>query len=299
MLVTNDVTLTYTNSAGKSIQLGLNTPFVIHTGNRDTQANNIYGVPIPNRHGERKTGSRAERKRIRLTGEIRPELDHNIAEEILNNAFNITIGGVLEFYNATTRRRFSLRCDVKEKPSMEWNAKKSAWVYEVMLESLEPFWEGESTTFSITNIRKMWRYPMSFPRKGVVPRRAMIFGIQTSGTDISFENAGNVVSGFAATLTARTGTVVNPAVVDLTTGHKIRLLYTMQPNDVIVMDIQPNRRTITINGENAFHLLDDEGSYFFLINVGANNIGYTADENISNMYVRIRYTPLSTFSGGH
>ena len=298
MIVTPDVTLTYTNTARKSIKLGWDTPFVVHPGNRDNQRNNVYGTPIPNRHGERMTGSRADRKHIRLTGEVRRGLNPYTAETMLNEAFNITIGGILEFFNSRTRKRFILRCNVSEKPVMEWNQSRSIWVYEVMLESLEPFWEGQSTTFSITNVRPMWRYPMTFPRKGAVLRRAMLFAKQTSGTHLVFENEGNVVSGFTAILTVRSGTVTNPSIIDLTTGNRIRLLYTMQPQDEIILDIHPNRRAITINGVNALHLLDDVGSYFFLIAPGQNDIGYTADENITNLFVRIRYTPLSTFAGG-
>ena len=82
------------------------------------------------------------------------------------------------------------------------------------------------------------------------------------------------------------------------TGEKIKLLYTMQKDDVIsiVSDILEKR--VVINGMNGFKFIDAEHTTFFLLTAGTNRIGYNADENVSNLYVHVRYVPNFTFAEG-
>jgi len=127
----------------------------------------------------------------------------------------------------------------------------------------------------------------------------MVFGIRHATLETRFENMGNVESGFTAEIHARHGTVVNPSIMDMETGNQIRLYYTMARGDRFVVENYQHIRRITLNGENALHLLDQEATAFFLIQVGRNRIGYRADENVSNMEVRVRYTPEYTFVGGY
>jgi len=301
LFVTPHVTLTYKNSAGRAMTFNFFSPFVITAGGgEEHHANNVYGVPAPGRHGESGTGMRMDRRHIRLVGEIRKDtISRESAREILHNSFNPTLPGVLTSDNAQTGVHRHISCVLEELPTVEWHPQKKCLVFEIMLVALDPFWRGRPLTVSIAQTLKRWSYPMSIPQRGSVLPSTMVFGIHHATLETRFQNMGNVESGFTAEFRARHGTVTNPSIRDEETGNQIRLNYTMARGDVLIIENYLHLKTIRLNGERAMHLLDAESTRFFLIQVGTNRIGYRADENVSNLEVRVRYTPEYTFVGGY
>lgn len=53
-----------------------------------------------------------------------------------------------------------------------------------------------------------------------------------------------------------TGPGVNPLFVNQTTGRQLRILSPLTSEDVLVVDTRPQKRTVTLNGVDAFPLLD-------------------------------------------
>jgi len=72
----------------------------------------------------------------------------------------------------------------------------------------------------------------------------------------------------------------------------------MRPDDVITIISTLQERRVLINGVNGFRHLDVDVSTFFMIDVGTNVIGYFADENVSNVFMSVRYIPNYTFAIG-
>lgn len=70
------------------------------------------------------------------------------------------------------------------------------------------------------------------------------------------------------------GPSVNPEVRNNTTGEYIRVNRTLGPDDVLFIDT--SNATVEINGQNVFNWID-LGSTFWKLQVGANEIQYTAD----------------------
>ena len=304
LFVTPYVTLTYENSAGRSIAFNFNSPFVITSGGGgESHSNNVYGVPSPGRHGETGTGMRMDKRHIRLVGEVRNNwgLTREAAREILHNSFNPTLQGILTSDNRMTNVTRSITVSLEELPTVEWNPQKGCLVFEIMLVAMDPspFWRGRPLTVTIAQTLKRWHYPMSIPQRGSSLPDTMVFGIHHATLETRFMNMGNVRSGFTAEFRARHGSVTNPEIRDEETGNKIRILHTMARGDRIVIENYEQRKTVSLNGENALHLLDAPETRFFMIQVGQNRIGYRADENVSNLEVRVRYTPEYTFVGGY
>ena len=277
---------------------GFASPFVITSG-QESHPNQVYGVPAAGRHGESATGMRMDRRRIRLVGEVRrADIDSELAREMLYDAFNPTLEGLLVSENPFTGVRREIDCRLEELPVIEWSHQKRCLVFEIVLVALSPFWRGRPLTVAIAETTRKWSYPMSFPQRGSALPEHMIFGIRRQTLETRFENAGNVASGFTATFLARGGTVTNPSIRDEQSGAQIRLNYTMQQHDSITIENYLHKKAITINGENGFRFLDADGTSFFLVRVGRNRIGYRADTNISNLEVHVRYTPEYTYVGG-
>ena len=302
LYVTPHVTLTYQNSAGRSMSFNFNSPFVITArGGGESHTNNVYGVPAPGRHGETGTGMRMDRRHIRLVGEVRNNfgLTREAAREILHNTFNPTLQGVFTSSNRQTNVTRSISCVLEELPTVEWNESKRCLVFEIMLVALDPFWRGVPLTVTIAQTVKRWSYPMSIPQRGSKLPDTMVFGIHQATLETRFQNMGNVESGFTAEFRARHGTVKNPSIRDEETGNQIKLDYTMARGDVLIIENYLHLKSVRLNGENALHLLNPPKTKFFMIQVGTNRIGYRADENVSNLEVRVRYTPEYTFVGGY
>jgi len=301
LFVPVDAHISYTNVKGDSISFNFFSPFVITAaGGIEDHKNNVYGSPAPGRHGETRSGSRMDRRHIRLVGEIRKELDREEARQIFYRAFNNTLEGTLLFHNTRTRLWRNIRCELEELPIIEWSARRKCLTFEVPLVSLEPFWNGRSTVQRISENIKLWHFPMTFPQAGSnLLDNQMLFGVRNPNLSSFFDNVGNVASGFTAILRARIGTVVNPSIINETTGEQIRILHTMQPSDRIVIENYMHIKRIWLNDEDSFHLLDDEITTFFLIDVGRNHIGFRADINVINLYVEAIYTPLYTYVGGY
>jgi len=164
--------------------------------------------------------------------------------------------------------------------------------FDIDLVCPDPFWKGQSVREIIAVTRKMFTFPMKIPKKGVV------FGLRRATLESTFENKGNVEGDFIATIRARNGTVTNPEIITALTGERVRILYTMRPDDVITIISSLQERTVLLNGANALHLLDVDVSQFFRIAVGTNVIRYSADENVSNIFMHVDYIPNYTFALG-
>jgi hypothetical protein len=128
-----------------------------------------------------------------------------------------------------------------------------------------------------------------FPLK--IVKGEFTFGLRKRQLESKFENGGNVESGFICTFRSYGGTVKNPSVINSITGEQIRILYNMQKGDKIEVINRLQEKQVLINGVNGFRYYDAKNSRFFKIAVGTNIIGYSADENINNLFVSVSYIP--------
>lgn len=115
----------------------------------------------------------------------------------------------------------------------------------------------------------------------------MVFGVYNFERNVTVNNRGNAPTWVRAVFTV-TGNapVTNPK---LTYGDSfIRILYTLQPGDVLEIDTE--KRTVRINGVNSIQLIDWRSQVTsFHINPGYSVIGYDADENVDQLSVRIYF----------
>jgi hypothetical protein len=74
-------------------------------------------------------------------------------------------------------------------------------------------------------------------------------------------------------------------------GRFVRVKTAMEQGDVLVVDTRKRHQVIELNGENVYQRIDRLSDPFEL-EVGDNFLEYGADENYTNLDVRIFYTPL-------
>ena len=90
---------------------------------------------------------------------------------------------------------------------------------------------------------------------------------------------------------AARGPVTGPKITLVGTGQFIRVRVAMEKKDVLLVDTDKRHQVIELNGVNVYQKIDRLSEPFELA-VGGNYLEYDADENYSNLDVRLFYTPL-------
>lgn len=285
MLMSTYSKLTYRNEVNQELSLS---PFSTFWCEKceETISNQIHLQKQVDTHGKFFTGMSLNERYITLTGFVMHGMDIHNANSTLQIVFNPTIKGTLYFENTALGISRNIECRILSIPSCYWSQKQLK--FDINLICPDPFWKGESITEYIAQIVKKFKFETAIPKNG------MSFGTRKRTLESKFENAGNVESGFQAFIRAAGGTVINPEIRNEATGEKIKILYTMKKNDVLLITNTLQEKRIEINGINGFKYLDAKNTTFFKIMVGSNRIGYYADENISNMTVHVTYTPYYT-----
>jgi len=285
MLMSANAKLIYKNAVGEEISLAPLSTFWCEKC-EETMANQIHSKKQVDTHGKFFTGMSLDERHITLSGTVMPPMDAYSAMSKLQRVFSPTLSGMLYLRNDAMRIKREIACRIKELPKVYWS--KGALKFDINFVCLDPFWRGEDIVEYIALTLKQFKFSAAIPADG------MSFGTRRQTLESKFENVGNVESGFKALIVAFGGTVVNPEVRNEASGEKIKILYTMQRYDTLLIVNSLQEKRIEINGVNAFKYLDAESTTFFKLAVGTNRIGYFADENVSNMSVNVIYTPYYT-----
>lgn len=103
--------------------------------------------------------------------------------------------------------------------------------------------------------------------------------------DVEMSNDGDVPSGMKVYIRAK-GDVINP-MVRVGEGY-VRMLVSMRQGDEILLDATSRPPIVTLNGQNAMHLVDRNSSILnMVIAVGETTIEYDADDGDQSMSVAV------------
>jgi hypothetical protein len=286
MLLPPWVALSFENEAGKALSLS---PFSAFWCEKCEEAlpNNLHSIKQAGTHGRYFTGMSMDERMFVLSGHVDPKMTLKSAICSIQEVFNPTLSGVLTYRNARDNTLREIGCRLSELPKLYWSGNRLR--FDVQLTATDPFWKGPPQLVNIAETMKQFHFPV------VIPREGLSFGLMHHRLETRFENAGNVESGFVAVLLARYGRVKNPEIRNEVTGERIRILFEMNKGDELVITNLLQKKHIDINGRNGFRHLDAGNTTFFTLAVGTNRIGYHADENISNLFVHLRYVPNYTF----
>ncbi len=157
---------------------------------------------------------------------------------------------------------------------------------------------------NMANISKMIAFPwrclkkkvsVSDPYKGLC-LGGNITGYRTLSKEVLLPNDGDVPTGLQIQFIAERGPVTNPKITLVRTqqgesGLYMRVKLAMNQGDVLLVDTNTRHQVIELNGVNVYQKIDRLSEPFFL-QVGNNYLEYDADENYTNLDVKLYYTPL-------
>lgn len=138
---------------------------------------------------------------------------------------------------------------------------------------------------NMASITALFSFPLFIPKeKG----RAMSY--RTLKKEVRLSNGGDVPTGIEIHMIATRGAVKNPKIIKISSGEFIELFLDLKKGDVLKINTNSGKKSITLNGENVFKE-KNKMSTFFQIEVGDNLIKYDAEENYTNLDVKLYYTP--------
>ena len=135
-----------------------------------------------------------------------------------------------------------------------------------------------------------WESGFEFPCE--IPEEGMEFGTRSKETIKVVDNDSTTAIGIQMTIIAE-DMVVNPSIMNVTTGETLKLLCTMLPDDQIVITTeQGNIDVILYRGGEKIdynYTVDEENEGYVQLETGRNYINYTADEGDDYMNVNFDF----------
>lgn len=121
--------------------------------------------------------------------------------------------------------------------------------------------------------------------------KKQIMGYQKISQSVLITNDGDKAVGAEFVITATRGDVSNPIIQNETTGQYIKVVRTLSMGDILRISTIPRQKEILINGSNAITDMDRMSDLSLSIIPGDNVLEYDAADGMTNMDVRLYYTP--------
>lgn len=144
------------------------------------------------------------------------------------------------------------------------------------------FTDGEATHIEMAGWESLFEFPCEIPEEG------MEFGRRIKETIKVVDNESTTPIGIQMTILAE-DVVVNPSVMNVTTGEVLKLLCTMLPGDEIVITTRQGEiDVVLLRGAKEIdynYTVDEENEGYIQLETGRNYINYTADSGGDYMSV--------------
>lgn len=284
-------TFTLTRQDGRSLLLGRDPIRLVSaegTENGSYTLSTAENAQIP---GAVVTGQKLPPRQLELSG----DLDYTRREELRREMmafFAPDQPGVAVVRRGDTERKIAYRVSALTFRQKQLCAPAE---FTLRLYCPNPYWENVSDYGkNLAAAVPLIGFPLILP-DGAQPHgrgsRRFLTGYTTTNRTAYLGNGGDAPAGIRAELTATRGQVVNPSLTLLDTGQRVRVLVTMAKGDRLELSTVPRQKTVTLNGENAFHLVDRD-SEFFSVPVGGGRLEYDAQDGYTNLDLRLFYTPV-------
>lgn len=285
--------LTYENSRGERIVFGVGSRYHVNiqkdvTGMSDL-TNTIYSTSSMGQNGDTYTGVRIEPRVIEINGKIKdPEKANQLklrrdALKILNPELD----GTLYYTFGDFQRKIGARVDsapIFTHPDLSQE-------FKITFKCLDPFWQADVETKSdIASWLGDWEFPVEIDKDDP---EDMIFGHHEESVIVDIYNDGHVSTGMRVRFRA-IGALSNPLLFNVNTREFIKVNYSMEAGDEILINTQYGQKTVTLirNGTetNIYRYLDVD-STFMQLEIGDNLFRYNADGGFTNLECTIYFAP--------
>lgn len=144
---------------------------------------------------------------------------------------------------------------------------------------------------AVARYRKIAEWASNFIWPLQIPATGFTFADRTDSLIATLENGGDVEAGLLIHFTAG-ATVENPKLTNVATGEYIKLNRTLVAGETVVVNTNYGQEAVTsYNGDEVADAINDLdlSSTFLQAPIGASQLHYTADSNVTAMTVTIYY----------
>lgn len=279
-------TVTFTNARGQSAVIGSVAPYFLTAidGLGDLQAD-TQTQKAPYQDGVTYVDSLLQPRDIPITVTVYDPIQCYRYRQQLSQVFNPKLGlGVLKYeYDGGMKCIACIPDGAPTFPSGSQNRTASSQVGTIHLVAPNPYWTDElSVSTPMTAFIGKFVLPFHLPA---------VIGVQ--GSKQIFTNLGDVPT--PVTILFK-GPATNPVVTNLTTGEFIKINRTLADGDTLTVNTAFGNKRVEItdsegNVTNVFNWID-QASTFWNLEVGDNEIEYSADSGQENAVVSITWQNL-------
>ncbi len=281
--------LTYKNSRGESLELGINSVYHCNVS-KDVDGvagvtNVIYGTNSMGQHGDTYVGQRIEARDVEILGHIntRDKAQALSLRRRMLKILNPELDGTLTYEYGGFKR--VIDCRVFGEPKI---ARKSVlYEFYFQLECLNPFWrEEDEAREDVASWVEAWSFPCAIEEDG-----GMAYGYRAESVIVDCYNEGDVSTGMRIRFKAL-GTVSTPILLNVDTGEFMQINVVMQTGDVIEVNTRyggKGAKLVRDGVETDYFRHIDVDSTFMQLAIGDNNFRYDAAGGVDALEVSIFY----------
>lgn len=243
-------------------------------------------------------GKRIKNRPIHIEARLRDDKNNEVNRQRIIKFFNPKYTGKLTVNYGGTKRNIEYELE-----GWTFVAKSNVFsrlAISVDLMCPDPFLKNiDNFGRNMAEVSKQFAFPWRVLKsKAIVPDpykglalAGQISGYRTLKKEVSLPNDGDVSTGVQIQFIAERGPCTNPKITHLGSGQFMRVNVEMAKGDVLLIDTNKRHQVIELNGVNVYQKIDRLSKPFEL-EVGDNYLEYDADENYTNLDVRLYYTPL-------
>ena len=229
--------------------------------------------------GQNFNSMKIEPREITIYGDIAKNDNEIINREKLISFFNPKIQGTLFINHNDIKRKASYR--VSAAPKFETNKMADYIQFTIELECVEePYLEDtQNSGGNLTEIIPQFAFPLA-----ICPTKIM--GYKRYKDFMVINNKGDKESGVIIKVTAKDN--AEGIKLTLNDDEYIYVDIAMVEGDVLIINTNPRKKSVTLNGENIINKID-RYSTFFSVKKGKNRIAYEVDEGSSNLDIEVDF----------
>lgn len=248
--------------------------------------------------GSTPDGKRIKSRPIHIEGTLRSDRNNDINRQRIIKFFNPKYTGKMTVNHSGTKRNIEYELE-------GWTFVAASGVHDQLsfvadLKCPDPFMKNiDNFGQNMADVSAQTAFPWRVvSRKVVVPAPykgltlpGQITGYRTFKKEVHLPNDGDVPTGVQIKFIAARGPVKNPKITLVGTDQFMRVVVDLKQGDILMIDTNVRHQVIELNGVNIYQKIDRRSNPFEL-GVGRNYLEYDADENYTNLDVRLFYTPL-------
>lgn len=281
---TNRKKIVCKNSYGYKLEFAYTFPFFLHnySGIHNYDGNvatikSAFGV------GVSYIGTSVNSRNINLTIAFRDDQNAQTRKNQLYNVFPLKDHGTLYYYEGDVERKINYYVE-----KLNLTRKTNIIYATVSLICPSPyFMDSEETIATLNNWDKLFKFKLEIPEGTGIE-----FGRKNESTSIEIENNSHIPYGLTITFTAN-GEVINPSLKNTKTNEIMRLNYTLELGEQIVVTTYNNEKSITHIDSNGVETNITNalvfGTKFLQAPNGVNKYVTNADSGLSNLDCSISY----------